>query len=540
MRSLLCFALAAALWLVPSSILGADMTMSMEGVADYDDNAFRSSDNEEEDVLFRLRPEVRLHEDRGEDVRYSLRYAVPFEFAVDNGEQLDDIDHQADGRLTYHVNDRVEVFADGQLRYLRSALQAVSVEDPSDSTSPLINTERERVLLVNSGLGMTYAFSPRTSGSARVSWDFFDPEREDRARNQLLTTIAQLSYVLAPKHSVGGGVVFSYQDFDDRLNIAGSQTLSYGIRASWLYRLDETTTFSITVGPSLLQSEQDDADSLLTGQPLIPFAEVGDSVTGKFDRDGVFNSGTVSVGPDSIAVGRLQSCTPLAPGIGVTNVGGACPLDIVLDSDRDPALVAAIRGATASVVNTDPDGESDTSFNVFGEMTLRKDWSPTLNSAIRYVRQQGGASGLGGAVIEDALSLANTWKPSEKWEFSARADWSLRESVFEQSQVLTLAQAVDTAALGTALPNVSISGIANPGGTGSTITLRGSESRIDTMRWGVSARAVHRFSRNTSAHVQLTYNQQESEGGTLGNLSDFDNFLARVGVRYVFEPIKLW
>jgi predicted porin len=88
---------------------------------------------------------------------------------------------------------------------------------------------------------------------------------------------------------------------------------------------------------------------------------------------------------------------------------------------------------------------------------------------------------------------------------------------------------------------VNIAGIAPDGSVnGSNITLRGDTSEIDTMRWGVSGRATHRFSRNTSGHIQLTYNQQESEGGTLGNSSDFENFLALVGVRYVFDPIKLW
>jgi predicted porin len=60
------------------------------------------------------------------------------------------------------------------------------------------------------------------------------------------------------------------------------------------------------------------------------------------------------------------------------------------------------------------------------------------------------------------------------------------------------------------------------------------------MRWGVAARLTHRFTRKTDIWTQLTYNDQDSNGNTLGAGSDFENFLAVVGVRHVFEPIKLW
>jgi hypothetical protein len=545
MRSLLGSALAGVLLLVPGSAFCADLTFTAEGFAEYDDNAFRDPSDEEDDVLFRLSPAVRIHEDRGEDARYSLQYAVPFEFAVDNGDRLDDIDHNLTGRITYHINDRVEAFGTGALRYLRSGLRQTAVEDPAGSSNaPLVNTERERILITNAETGMTYSFSPRMTGTARVGWELFDPEREDRARNQRLSTSAELSYVLAPKHSVGGALVFSLQDFDDRVNIAASQTLSYGLRGQWLYRFDETTTFSINVGPSLLQTDQDDADALLTGQQLVPFVNVSGNVSGKTDVDGNPFSGPV--GSDSIVVGNFDLCSQLGDGTPVI-VSGACPLDIIIDSNGEQLLIDDIRAATTSLANSDPDGESDTSFNVFGELTLRKDWAPNLRSALTYSRQQGGASGLGGAVIRDAVSFSNTWTPSERWQFTARADWSLRESVVEQAQVVTQAALVDTTdaatfPTGNGIPvAVNIAGIAPDGSvTGSNITLRGDTSEIDTMRWGVSGRATHRFSRNTSGHIQLTYNQQESEGGTLGNSSDFENFLALVGVRYVFDPIKLW
>ncbi len=118
-----------ALLLVPLAVPAADLTFQIDGRIEYDDNAFRQAGTEDDDVLFRLRPSVKLHEDRGEDLRYSLFYAVPFEFAVDHGDELDDIDHVARASARYQVNQRLEFFASDTFRYLRSALQDVGVED---------------------------------------------------------------------------------------------------------------------------------------------------------------------------------------------------------------------------------------------------------------------------------------------------------------------------------------------------------------------------------------------------------------------------
>ena len=63
-----------ALLLAPLAAPAADLTLQIGGEVEYDDNAFRGQGGEEDDdVLFRLRPSVKLHEDRGQDLRYSRR-----------------------------------------------------------------------------------------------------------------------------------------------------------------------------------------------------------------------------------------------------------------------------------------------------------------------------------------------------------------------------------------------------------------------------------------------------------------------------------
>ena len=160
---------------------------------------------------------------------------------------------------------------------------------------------------------------------------------------------------------------------------------------------------------------------------------------------------------------------------------------------------------------------------------------------LSYTRSQGGASGLGSAVIRDTVNLSNTWEIAEKWRLAVRGDWSLRKSVVDDgvSQFVTAGDPL--------LPPLPPGGVDEfhvslaPAGANELISVTGGgASEIDTMRWGVSGRLTHRFTRNTSAWLQATYNEQTSQSDTLGDPSDFENFLVVLGVRHVFEPIKLW
>ena len=128
----------------------------------------------------------------------------------------------------------------------------------------------------------------------------------------------------------------------------------------------------------------------------------------------------------SIIVSQLKACLEIAPGLRVS-LGTVCDINstfqgILLAPGDDAALIAAAQTPNP-IENLNPDGEDDTSLNVFAEMVLRKDWSENLRTALRYTRTQGGASGLGGAVIRDTVNLSNTWEITEKWQLATRADW---------------------------------------------------------------------------------------------------------------------
>lgn len=550
MRTISVLALVAWAVAIPGALRAADLTFALQGSAEYDSNVFRSSRDEESDVLFRIRPWVQLGESRGQDLSYSLFYAVPAEFAIDHSE-VDDVDQQLGGDVRYHVNDRLEVFASDQFRYLRSELQTNFEGTDDVSTTGLINEQRDRVTMNDARVGSSYQFTPRLQGNVELDHSYFDPTRDDRAQNWQLQGFADLSYLLTPKHHVGGGVMVAHQEFDETQDIVSSTADIYNVFGSWRYAIDEKSDFSVRAGPSLIRAQQDDPHAVEM-QGLVPFREVSGSFTapaGMVLRDGTvltqpatFQNGVMLVGQLSRCA-RIQDGTP--GGTPVLTSGQSCPLNIVLDNTvgQDDDLINAIRNATATLLNADPQGDDSTDVTVFAEAVLTRHWTPNLHSALRYAREQGTASGLGGTVVGDFLTLSNTWNMTDKWQFALRSEWSMRNSLSDATRIVTVAEVPSSPLGGLGGPafTADIAGVADGlGGTGILLTQRDESTSIDTMRWGVAARATRFFTRNTSGYLQFTYNQQQSQSDSLGDPSDFDDYLATIGIQHVFAPIKLW
>src|SRR5262249_39805959 len=100
----------------------AELAFSANGETEYDDNVFRTENHKEDDLLFRLRPGVRIYEDHGDDLNYSATYEAPVEFSVNNSSELNDVDHVGYGYVNYHVNHQWDVFGSDNYGYLRSTL----------------------------------------------------------------------------------------------------------------------------------------------------------------------------------------------------------------------------------------------------------------------------------------------------------------------------------------------------------------------------------------------------------------------------------
>jgi hypothetical protein len=511
--------------------LAAELEFSAGGEVEYDDNVFRSEHDKEDDVLFRLRPGVRVYEDRGDDLNFSAGYEAPAEFSVDNPSEINDVDHIGRGRFNYHVNDRIEVFGDDRYGYLRSTVR--NRDDLEDSNDILdINDERDRVTINDASLGGSYKFSERTVARVVASSRFFDSTREDRARVWSLGGTSDLNYSLTMKHQVGAGLSYTYQDFDDREDISGSQTHSYEMFGSWRWLIDPTLTLDLRAGPAYLQTRQDDADQLRVAS-TIPFQILpAAQLIGFSDSSGAPlvgpGGGPAQVSAGSLLLAQPQNCSV----IDGTTVSSRCAGNIVLDAISDSTLVGNVLGASTPVVNIDAQGDDDDTFTGFAEIVLTKTWLPTFNSALSYSREQGDASGLGGTVIVDAVSLSNTWNFAENWSVALRGDYVRRESAFDINQ--TYDQVTGQPIPGGPNPFLLVA-------TRTGFAFNATEDAdIDTDRYGMGVRVTHRLFRSTSLYGQLRYDRQDSKSDSLGSGSDFDVILATFGVRHVFEPIPLW
>ena len=512
--------------------LAANLEFSAGGEAEYDDNIFRSDTHKEDDVLFRLRPGVRIYEDHGDDLNFSAGYEAPVEFSVRNSSQFDDVDHIGDGNFAYHANDRFDVFGSEHYGYLRSTLRQPDVNTQAQALDPgtlQFNDQRDRVKTNDAVLGANYRFSPRTTGRVVASSTFFDSTRHDRARVWSASGSADALYALTLKHQIGAGAGYTFQDFGDRQDIPGSQTSIYRVFGSWRWAITQTLQLDVTAGPAYLDTNQDNAARVRT-ESRFPFSVLpAAQVTGFFDKNGNPLSGPIGAG--SLLVSSLDATTGTNCGlIAGVPVASLCNGNIIIDSNTDAATVSAVKGDRISVTNTRPGGQSDHEITGFADLTLSQRWSPTLATALRYTREQSDASGVGGTAIVDAVSVSNTWDFAERWQLAVRGDFARRESAF------AIAQTYDTVS-GQTLPGGSAVDIAGRTGTAFNSTRN---VEIDTNSWGVAGRITHQLFRTTSIYVQARYGQQSSKSNSLGVDSDFENFLATFGVRHVFEPIPLW
>lgn len=439
---LVCF-----LAIAPFAARGAELAIEAGAFAEYDDNVFRSNQGSglvKEDFVFRLMPRVKIYEDHRSDLLYSIAYQMPVELAVRYGNDINHIDHVAQGDFTWNATDRLEFFGKDTFQYVRSNVFQMDIG--AMGTSPSISAERDRVSLNNGEAGVSYEFTPRLKGTARAKSDWFDTTREDRSRNYGLTGTGDLLYTLNTRNAVGGGVSYTYQDFAPSTQISASHTNLANLFVQWLFLYDDTTQLEVAVGPTWIR-------------------------TGRGSRQ---SDGT-----------SIQS-----------------------------ALLATSLGSGPFLLYEWNQSRESETFTYFADVSLAKRWTATLDSTLGYTRSEGGASGLGGSVIRDAVYVAGNWELADRWLIQGRADWTERKSVARQalSPLALLTQNTQT----------------------------GFTSSINTRRWGVSGKLSHRYTKNLALSLQLSFNKQVSNTKTLGRDTDFKNFLATLGVNYSFDPIHLW
>ncbi len=512
MRGVRKFVLLGVLF--PGLAWGADVRLSISGAAEYDSNVTRSEHNAEDDLIFRVTPAIRLVEDR-EKFNYSVGYKLPYEVGVTNG-SINDLNHLFDANFRYRATPQTEVYGDNAFYYVRGLFS--QDQNLADPTNGQVGDDRDRILQNDLSLGARHQFTPRLSGTVEVENGYYDTNQFARAN--VLSFGGSLSgdYMLTPHHELGAGFSFSRQQFQDTFNRPASDTNYYNLFGSWQWLFDETTTFRIQAGPAIIDSSQDAAPTLVN-QRLIPFIEN--------------NDGSVTVFESAPALCPTQKNNGVDQTVLFNNAGTTCDQIFIAAGDPAAARVKSAAPGDNPLVAVGyapgfaPESVSDTRLTFFANASLTKRWSANLASSVAYVRQENQAAGIDGGAVLDAVTLNNSWRISERWDFSARVDWTQRQSATDGARVFVIP---GPNSVGYLTPNVASSA--------NVVQIDSSDS-LDTQRWGTAARLAYRLTKNTVTALQYTYNKQSSKGDTVGAQSDFDDHLVTFTVQYNFEPIGL-
>lgn len=495
--------------LSPATSAALDVDAALRGSAEWDSNVRRTDGpGQTDDFIFRITPLVSVLEDRG-DFRWNINYRFPYEVAV-NTTRVQGFRHFLNAGGVLHVTERTRIYARDQF----SRSDALSRNGgTTDDDVVTIGSFRVPVWRNRATLGVTHSFTPRLQGEASFTHRYFDTDLLNRSRTNVLGGSGNVSYAVSRQHRLGGGVAGTYQAFDE--SNAGtrpaSQAFFLNMFASWIWAIDETTSLSVSGGPTYIDTQQD-APPFAREVATIP--SLGGAA---FDFASCSSDGSESGRP------VLSGCT-----------------GILLLADPDEVDNAGTQTVTfASGQN--PGAIDDNTWNFFAQLSLSKRWSPVNSTELSYTRTDSTASGLGSSVL-DAVGLSHRWRFAERWIARFRASFTRRESTAPQTQTLLEVTGRPTLCLnGTGAPAACTvaSTLDSTVAGGTFLTSREVSNNIDTMRWGFGASVDYRITRHLSSGLRYKFNSQDSRRGSVGSFSDFGNHLVTLGVQYDFDRYSL-
>lgn len=527
-------------WLALGAPAGAaDLKLGVTGEVEYDTNVFRTEEEMEDDIIFRVSPRVKLYEEEG-NYEWLIDYVLPYEYGLDSHSQIDELNHHGHANARVRLGANTEAYFDDRIRYSTEYSTTNSFDDSNDLT---LNEGREPVILNRAELGLVHSFSPRLTGDTQFGHEYFDSDIGDRSNYQTFTSISRLLYQLNAHHRVGGGVMGAYQDFDESNDgeRPASRSIFGTVFGAWTWFIDERTTFEVVAGPTIVDTEQDEpedmADSLMK---LYPHTGDGSPFVYVFDID---------------------SCEEVRPGVRILD----CEAGAAISSILNPADVTAILDAgNATAIRPGFTGYEDsagvftaldtitgdygsvhsTDLTVFGEVSLTRRWTPNWKTTLSYTRRQTGASGISNSsAIMDGLGLRSEWKINERWHLSTWVDGSLREELAEGQRVYPVVSAPGVAYGGLGCP---ADPACLPSGLNDVAYLTGELTSVEenqfleTFRLDAGNQIRYLVNKNLSLFARHRFALQNSKSDSVGDPSDFDTHLFTIGFDYDFDRIHLW
>ena len=367
-RKVMMMGMVGAAALLPLREAGAtDLKLSLGAAGEYDSNIFHREHNIKDDFVVMGIPQLELLDTEGK-LTYDAGYSFPYQHSIKTN-ALRDFNHVARLSTDYHMSDATQFSFTNYFSYL-NALSNTFDQTPNIAD----NEERHRITRNDATLGAVHLFSPRLQSETTFEQEVFSTTQDDRSDNQTYSVATSLSYFLSERQRAGGGVSFSYLNFDEAeetvggfpvpatQNIPKSESIFVGPFLEWRYRIDAQSQLRISGGPNYVHDRQ----------AAIVVRSAGSFPTG------------CVVGVDCL----------INPG------------------------------------DTLPGGQesgTDSRWAFLGGFSVDRQWSPTMESAFTFQRRQDTASGVSGSAILDAVALTHSWILAETWTLGLRGDWTSRK-----------------------------------------------------------------------------------------------------------------
>ena len=111
-------------------------------------------------------------------------------------------------------------------------------------------------------MSLNHSLTGRVQGNANFLYSYYDSTDSERRETSTVGGVVSLSYAIDSKNRVGFGADSARQAFTDLSGAApgngrfGSETRIYRVFVSWVFRLDDTVSFSARGGPTYVSTTQ--------------------------------------------------------------------------------------------------------------------------------------------------------------------------------------------------------------------------------------------------------------------------------------------
>jgi hypothetical protein len=530
-----------------AGVAGAvDVDLSMTTTSGYDNNVFRTEKDKKDDASFRFGPSVRFRDETSK-----LNYRVSYNPVYEKFASWTDADawsHFANGALDYQLSDRTLVSLSENFRFAQSLNRGplITQSDAAGNDldfAPDSEVQRDDIYLNTASAAVFHNFTAHTKGEFTVSHNFFDSERKNTSKNNMVSGFANVMHALTARDQLGLGGGTTWQRFEGVRGQPQTDTFIFRLTGSWIHNFGQDTELTLRAGPAVIYTDQNTAKTgseLLYPNRMVMSQDGGPkSVSAAYaalgldfpndvqDLDGNPMLAGDNIGSGSVLIPEDGKCRTQMVGGQTVFDRSACSFNVVVDVD-DPAYTAIANSiANAGRVNLNyvsgNGGGSDTRVTAFGEVSLSHHWFPELSSSASYIRSDSGATSLGSSTILDRVTVKTTWTPTRRWDLQVRGDWLQRKSSNDISNTYLV---ID----GTNL------GASNLVTTSTALTTSTTNEAVDTEYWRVSGRIAYRTSRRSTVTLRASYHDQDTDRATTRTNSSFKNVLVFLGFRYDLDP----